>query len=74
MDVNTIIQIINGVGFPIASCIAMGAFIVWDKVSRQKIRKEDIEKQDELLSKLTNTVDNNTKVIQQIADKLGINE
>lgn len=74
MDVNTIIQIINGVGFPIAVCIAMGAFIVWDKVSRQKIRKEDIEKQDELLSKLTNTVDNNTKVIQQIADKLGINE
>ena len=52
----------------------MGAFIVWDKVSRQKSRKEDIEKQDELLSKLTNTVDNNTKVIQQIADKLGINE
>ncbi len=74
MDVNTIIQIINGVGFPIAACIAMGAFIVWDKVSRQKSRKEDIEKQDELLSKLTSTVDNNTKVIQQIADKLGINE
>lgn len=74
MDVNTIIQIINGVGFPIAACIAMGVFIVWDKANRQKTRKEDIEKQDELLSKLTNTVDNNTKVIQQIADKLGINE
>lgn len=29
MNVNDFIQIINGVGFPIAACIAMGAFIVW---------------------------------------------
>lgn len=29
MDVNTVVQLINGVGFPIAACVAMGAFIVW---------------------------------------------
>ncbi len=29
MNVNDFIQIVNGVGFPIAACVAMGAFIVW---------------------------------------------
>lgn len=29
MNVNEFIQIVNGVGFPIAACVAMGAFIVW---------------------------------------------
>ena len=29
MNVNGFIQIVNGVGFPIAACVAMGAFIVW---------------------------------------------
>ena len=29
MNVNDFIQIVNGVGFPIAACAAMGAFIVW---------------------------------------------
>lgn len=29
MNVNDFIQIINGVGFPIAACVAMGCFIVW---------------------------------------------
>ena len=28
-NVNDFIQIVNGVGFPIAACVAMGAFIVW---------------------------------------------
>ena len=29
MNVNDFIQIVNGVGFPIAACVALGAFIVW---------------------------------------------
>lgn len=29
MNVNDFIQIVNGVGFPIAACVAMGVFIVW---------------------------------------------
>ena len=37
MDVSTIIQLINGVGFPIFACIAMGAFIVWDRKTNRKI-------------------------------------
>ena len=36
MDVNTFIQIVNGIGFPIAACIAMGVFIVWDKKTRNE--------------------------------------
>lgn len=29
MNVNDFIQIVNGVGFPIAACIGMAWFIVW---------------------------------------------
>ena len=36
MDVNTVIQIINGVGFPIACVIGLASYIVWDKKNMQK--------------------------------------
>lgn len=39
MDINMFIQIVNGVGFPIAACIAMGIFIVWDKKQNLKKKK-----------------------------------
>ena len=36
MSVDTFIQIVNGVGFPIAACIGMAVFIVWDRKNRTK--------------------------------------
>lgn len=41
MDVNTFIQIVNGIGFPIAACIAMGVFIVWDKKQGMNTKNTD---------------------------------
>lgn len=71
MDVNTIIQLINGVGFPIAACAAMGAFIVWDKKQRAATSMTLRREQSDILNKLTETVENNTLVLQKLVDKMG---
>lgn len=70
MDINTMIQLINGVGFPIAACIAMGVFIVWDKKTRREDAEQGRAKQDAILSKLTESVDNNTRTVQRLLEKL----
>ena len=79
--VNTIVQLINGVGFPIAACIAMGWFIV----DERKNREESAAKQrEEFAAMLVNTenshkasvnaikqsVDANTEVIKTLIDTL----
>lgn len=71
MDVNTFIQIVNGIGFPIAACIAMGVFIVWDKKTRNEYQKTQMEKQEEMYLKLADSVNANTAIIQRLLDKMG---
>ena len=70
MDVSTIIQLINGVGFPIFACIAMGAFIVWDRKTNRKMREENNTKQDALYNSLKDSVDNNTRTIEKLMQKI----
>lgn len=70
MDVSTIIQLINGVGFPIFACIAMGAFIVWDRKTNRKMREENSTKQDALYNTLKDSVDNNTRTIEKLMEKI----
>jgi predicted negative regulator of RcsB-dependent stress response len=71
MDVNTFIQIVNGIGFPIAACIAMGVFIVWDKKTRNEQQKTQMEKQEEMYQKLADSVNANTAIIQRLLDRMG---
>lgn len=61
MDVNTITTIISTVGFPIACCI----YLVWNQ------NKADQRHQDEI-DKLRVSLDNNTKVINKLCNKLDI--
>lgn len=70
MDVSTIIQLINGVGFPIFACVAMGAFIVWDRKTNRKMREENNTKQDALYNSLKDSVDNNTRTIEKLMEKI----
>lgn len=70
MDVSAIIQLINGVGFPIFACIAMGAFIVWDRKTNRKMREENNTKQDALYNSLKDSVDNNTRTIEKLMEKI----
>ena len=59
----TIIQIINGCGFPIAACIGMAWFIVWNKKQAQENKKYNYEN-------LKEAIDNNTKVMQELCSHL----
>lgn len=68
--INTVIQIINGVGFPIAACIAMAAFIVWDKVNRRKAKQQEAEKYQKMFGKLEEAVNSNTAIVQQLLERM----
>lgn len=61
--VQTIIQIINGCGFPIAACVGMAWFIVWNKKQVQENKKYNYEN-------LKEAIDNNTKVMQELCSHL----
>ena len=61
--VQTIIQIVNGCGFPIAACIGMAWFIVWNKKQAQENKKYNYEN-------LKEAIDNNTKVMQELCSHL----
>mgnify|MGYP000026040367 FL=1 len=70
MDVNQIIQLINGVGFPIFACIAMGSYIWWDKKQRAQDREKRELRERNTLEALKETVDNNTRIIQKLYDAI----
>ena len=55
MDIEIIVQLINGVGFPIAVSVAL----FWTN------QKQD-ERYQELIKDLTNVINNNTKVLSEL--------
>lgn len=71
MDINQFIQLVNGVGFPIATTVALGFFIIWDKKSRRIDRKNYYEMEQQLFKNLEESVNNNTQAINQMLIKLG---
>lgn len=74
MDVNTFIQIVNGVGFPIAACIAMAVFIVWERKTNVQKNKEVFEKNETALAAVQKSIDNNTEVLKRLCEKLDMKE
>ena len=70
MTVDTVIQLINGVGFPIAACIAMGAYVMYTKKAEIK-RTEDADANTEkTLGEVKSAIENNTTVIKMLVDFL----
>ena len=73
MDVQTIIQLISTVGFPITMCGAMGWFVV-DQTNKHR---EEVSKLNEQHEKEMNTVveaiNNNTIALKELSIKLGGN-
>lgn len=61
VDINTIIQIISGVGFPVAVCL----ICFWYINKQEEAHKEEV-------SKLTDAINNNTLIMQKLCDKLGV--
>lgn len=70
MTVDTVIQLINGVGFPIAACIAMGAYVMFNKKAEIKRAEDADEKTEKTLGEVKAAVENNTTVIKMLVDIL----
>lgn len=70
----TIVTIISTVGFPIGMCLIMG---YWIKTTHDDHR-EDIkrlqENHSEETKELTQAINNNTLVVQELVTKLGEND
>lgn len=70
MTVDTVIQLINGVGFPIAACIAMGAYVMYTKKAEIKRTEDADQKTEKTLGEVKAAVENNTTVIKLLVDIL----
>lgn len=70
MSMDAIIQLINGVGFPIAACIAMGAYVMYTKKAEIKRTEDADEKTEQTLGEVKAAVENNTTVIKMLVDIL----
>lgn len=70
MSMDAIIQLINGVGFPIAACIAMGAYVMYTKKAEIKRTEDADEKTEKTLNEVKAAIENNTTVIKMLVDIL----
>lgn len=70
MTVETVIQLINGVGFPIAACIAMGAYVMYTKKAEIKRTENADKKTEKTLGEVKAAIENNTTVIKMLVDIL----
>lgn len=71
MDVNTILQAIGTVGFPIVCAIAMAWYVkyVTDR-NREDIEKLNTQHQQEM-KEVTTALNNNTLALQKLSDVIG---
>lgn len=71
MDVNTILQAVGTVGFPIVCAIAMAWYVkyVTDR-NREDIEKLNIQHQQEM-KEVTSALNNNTLALQKLSDVIG---
>lgn len=70
MSMDAIIQLINGVGFPIAACIAMGAYVMYTKKAEIKRTEDADQRTEKTLGEVKAAVENNTTVIKLLVDIL----
>lgn len=59
MDINTIVQLIGSLGFPIAACIA--CFSMLNKEREERIAE---------MKEFTKAIDNNTRALEALKGKL----
>lgn len=67
--VETIVQIVQSVGFPIAMCVAMGGYV---KYTEDKSREERVELQAqhaEEMDSVKAALNNNTLALQKLVDE-----
>lgn len=63
MDFSTVAGLISSVGFPIFACV----YLAWNQRDQDARYRED-------LTKMRETVENNTKIMVKICEKLDVEE
>lgn len=69
-----IATIISTVGFPIAACVGMGWFIKWTIETNNKMISDIRTEQAGLNRTMQQAINNNTKALQELIDKLDLCE
>ena len=67
---DTWVQIITSVGFPIFACLAMGYYVFRQIDNYRNDIKELQSEHKEEISKMTEALNNNTMALQRLVDKL----
>ena len=74
MDVNTVLQIISTVGFPIACCIALGWYVAREtRLQREETKALNEQHTTEMLAfkdEMTAALNNNTLALTKLCEKL----
>lgn len=69
---NDIVTIISTLGFPIAACIGMGWFVKYQTDNNNKTMADLRQEQAEQNNTMLKAINNNTKALQELIDKLDL--
>ena len=70
MDANIIISLIGSLGFPIVACIGIAIFFQQTNNNYRNDIKEMNSNHKSEMDKITETINNNTLVIQKLVDRM----
>lgn len=71
MDVNALITLIGSLGFPIVACCGMAYFFAKTNENYRQDMKETASKHKEEIDKMAEAINNNTKAIELLIQKIG---
>lgn len=67
---DTVVQMITTVGFPIVACLFMGWYVKYQTDSYRTEVKDMQKEHKEEITKVTEALQNNTLALQKLCDKL----
>lgn len=74
MDGNTLITIIQTVGFPIAMCIAMGWYVKYTEDKHREDRNGQNERHAKEMESVNRAIDNNTSALHALEKAIAVKE
>ena len=69
MDVNDIVSIISGVGFPIVAAVGCAYFVKWQYEQNQKQVEEMRKEHKEEVANMTKAIENNTIALNRLLER-----
>lgn len=72
MEINSVVQIISTLGFPIFACVALGWYVKYSSDKNSKEVAEMRKEHQEEIGKVTEALQNNTLALQKLCDKLDV--